>query len=54
MHELHDHSAFTDAGRYALHRTVPYVSDHEDTRHIRFEQARIAVEGPALRPLPIR
>src|SRR6266849_2639671 len=32
---------------------MAYVTDHKNSRNIRFEQARVAVERPALRPLAI-
>src|SRR5260370_15635073 len=53
MHELHDDSALAYARRDALHRAMAYVTDHKNSRNIRFEQARVAVERPALRPLAI-
>src|SRR5277367_2066985 len=53
MHELDDHSAFADAGGYALHRTVAYVAHDENARDIRFEQAGIALERPGSGALAI-
>src|SRR5260370_16956353 len=32
---------------------MAYVTDHKNSRNIRFEQARVAVERPAVRPLAI-
>src|SRR5947209_1219857 len=52
VHELHDHGAFADAGSDALDRPVTNIAYHENSRHIRFEQPRIAIQGPGRRPLP--
>src|SRR5258707_7239385 len=32
---------------------MAYVTDHKNSRNIRFEQARVAVQRPAVRPLAI-
>ena len=41
----------TDGRGNAFHRPVPDIADREDARHAAFEQAGIAIDGPALRPL---
>jgi len=43
VHELNDHSAFADSRGYALHRTVAHVAHYENSWHIRFQQAGIAL-----------
>src|SRR5437879_1089669 len=46
MNELDGDRAFTNTRRYTLHRTAPYITHREYSRHIGFEQTRIAVESP--------
>src|SRR5260370_18215604 len=53
VHELDDDRAFAYAGSDALHGTVAHITDDKDSRHIRFEQTRVTIEGPRRRPLPI-
>src|SRR5260370_15144472 len=52
VHELHDHSAFADTGSDTLDRPVPDIADNKNSRHIRLEQPRIAIQCPGRRPLP--
>src|SRR5229473_7660153 len=52
VHELHDHGAFADAGSDALDGAVADIAYDKNSRHIRFEQPRIAIQCPGRRPLP--
>jgi hypothetical protein len=53
MHELHDDSSFADARSHALDRAVAHIANHENTRHVDFEQTGISIEGPRRRPLSV-
>jgi len=46
MHELHNHGSFAYTRSHALDRAVAHIADHENTRHVGFEQTGIAIEGP--------
>jgi hypothetical protein len=49
VHELHDDSAFSHAGSYALHRTVAHVTDDKYSGHVGFQQSGVAIERPRRR-----
>ena len=51
MNELHSDGAFTHAGGHAFDRAMPYITDGENSGHVRFEQKRVAIEGPSMRTL---
>src|SRR5579862_9727219 len=53
MNELHSHRSLANARGDALHRTMPNVTHSEYSGNIGFEQVRIPVKGPAIRPFPI-
>src|SRR6266436_1379560 len=52
VHELHDHGTFADTGGNPLDGAVPDIAYDKNSRHIRFEQPRIAIQCPGPRPLP--
>jgi len=52
VHELHDHGTFADTGGNPLDGAVPDIAYDKNSRHIRFEQPRIAIQCPRRRPLP--
>jgi hypothetical protein len=53
MDELHGHRPFADAGRHALHRTVPHVAHGENARNVRLEQEGIPSSAQPLGPLAV-
>src|SRR5258708_14616449 len=53
MDELHRHRSLTDSGSDALDGAVAYIANGKDTGHVGFEQERISVKPPSLRPLPV-
>jgi hypothetical protein len=53
MDKLDDHGAFANAGGHSLDRTVTHVAYGENSGHARFEETRIAIEGPRRGSLPI-
>ena len=53
MDKLDDHGAFANAGGDSLDRTVTHVAYGENSGHVRFEETRIAIEGPGRGSLSI-